>query len=50
MPKVRLGFDVLGLMKSIGGRNGMSPEEFARLEYLETHLSPAQRFVLDDWP
>jgi hypothetical protein len=37
-------------MKSIGGRDGLSPAELARLNELETNPSAAQRFLLDDWP
>lgn len=49
-PKVKLGLDVIGFLLSIGGRQGMTPDAIAHLEYLENHLSDAQRFVLDDWP
>lgn len=36
------------MMKSIGGRDGLSPEELARLEALEANPSAAQRFLLGD--
>ena len=49
-PSVQLGFQVIGLMKSFGGRDGLSPEELAHLEYLESNPSAAQSFLLDDWP
>ena len=49
VPSVQLGFQVIGLMKSLGSRDGLSPDELAHLEYLESNPSAAQRFLLDDW-
>jgi len=34
-------------MQTVGGRNGLSPEELAHLQHLEDNLSPAQSFALD---
>ena len=50
MPKIKLGMDVIRAMKSIGGREGLSPEELAHLEFLERNPSAAQAFLSDDWP
>lgn len=49
-PEIKLGLEVLGLMKSLGHRRGMTPEQRAHLEWLETHRSDAQRFRWDNWP